>query len=172
MAEAAQSAPAQVLGFLAIAGGARGRIPCFLKYFCVLFRFRGFLARCGLSNVWFFDEMQVFKTKAEVGVWLDQWAADNLAEANPKSKELLEACLEKLKELNGRQLLEHVTKIKKTDVEFNIHWTKDPTHVLGSSLYTNLREWLGAGKWYLSFCLFGMLRCGLGGSRLRAFFFC
>jgi hypothetical protein len=53
MAEAAQLAPAQVLGFLAVAGGARGCIPCFLKSFCVLFRFSGFRARCGLSNVWF-----------------------------------------------------------------------------------------------------------------------
>jgi hypothetical protein len=99
--------------------------------------------------------MQVFKTKAEVGAWLDQWAADNLAEADSEDLRMFAACLEKLRKLNGRQLLEHVTKVMKTDVEFNIHWTEDPTHVLGSSLYTNLREWLGAGKWYLSICFFG-----------------
>lgn len=91
--------------------------------------------------------MQVFKTKAEVGAWLDQWKSKNLAEANPKNKELLEACVEKLKELNGEQLLEHVTEVCTSKEEFSSTWTKDPTHVLAWSLYTNLCKWLGAGKW-------------------------
>jgi hypothetical protein len=68
----------------------------------------------------------VFKTKAEVGAWLKQWDADNLAEADSEDLRMFAACLEKLKELNGRQLLEHVTKVMKTDREFNIHWTEDP----------------------------------------------
>ena len=91
--------------------------------------------------------MQVFKTKAEVGAWLDQWKSKNLAEANHKNKELLEACVEKLKELNGEQLLEHVTKDNPTKKEFCENWTDVKTHVLCGHLYTALREFLEAGKW-------------------------
>ncbi len=91
--------------------------------------------------------MQAYKTKAEVEQYFAKWVEENSPVEGEEDVEFeqLQECVNKLKKLNGRQLLEHVTKVMKTNREFNIHWTEDPTHVLGSSLYTNLREWLGAG---------------------------
>jgi hypothetical protein len=91
-----------------------------------------------------FDEMQVFKTKAEVGVFFADWQAKKMGKTGFCD---LENCIKQLSQQDEEELLEHVTKVNKTDVEFNTCWTKDPTHVLGSSLYTDLREWLGAGEW-------------------------
>jgi hypothetical protein len=97
-----------------------------------------------------FRRWQAFKTRAQVGDWLEQWAAENLADADSDDKELFHSCIKNLKKLNGDLLLEHVTKGCPNKEEFNRTWTKDPTHVLGSSLYIRLREWLGAGKSDLS----------------------
>lgn len=92
--------------------------------------------------------MQVFKTKAEVGAWLNQWDADNLAEANLENKAIFKACFTQLEQFNGKQLLKHITKgAKGTQQGFCQDYTGNANHGLCSILYIDLCEWLGAGKW-------------------------
>jgi hypothetical protein len=86
-------------------------------------------------------------TNKNVADWIDGWISKN----KPEEKEdedwqKLGKCLEKLKKLNGVQLLEHVTEVCTTKEDFNKSWTNDPNNVFGSSLYVGLRKWLGAGK--------------------------
>ena len=88
--------------------------------------------------------MQVFKTKEEVGVFFADWQAKKMGKTGFRD---LENCIKQLSEQDGEQLLEHVTEVCTSKEEFSSTWTKDPTHVLAWSLYTNLRKWLGAGKW-------------------------
>ena len=59
----------------------------------------------------------------------------------------LKDCIEKLSEQDGKKLRQHVSKGFPTIGEFCSNWTDDRTHVLCGSLYVDLREWLGAGKW-------------------------
>jgi hypothetical protein len=82
-----------------------------------------------------------------VGDWLDQWAAE--FREHRRFPEM-ENAIKELSDFNGNQLLEHVTKGCPNKEEFNETWTKDPTHVLGTDLYIQLREWLGTGKSDLS----------------------
>ena len=91
--------------------------------------------------------LQASKTRAEVSAFLDQWAAE--FKEHRRFPEMGNA-IKELRDFNGNQLLEHVTKGCKSDEEFNKTWTKDPTHVLGTDLYIRLREWLGPGKVDLS----------------------
>jgi hypothetical protein len=117
-------------------------MPCLLNG---VDAYDSFLTFLGAPSRW-----QAFKTRAQVGDWLDRWATENLADADSDDKELFHSCIKNLKKLNGDLLLEHVTKVCKSDEEFNKTWTKRPTHLLGSSLYIRLCEWLGAGKSDLS----------------------
>ena len=55
-------------------------------------------------------------------------------------------CISALSQLDREMLLEHVTEVKKTDVDFNTFWTENRKHVLGASLYAGVRKFLGVGK--------------------------
>jgi hypothetical protein len=76
-----------------------------------------------------------------------EWAKKNKGKAG---FDALSSCMGSLSEHDGEVLLRHVTKGCKSDEEFKKAWTKNPTHVLGTSLYIQLRKWLGAGKSDLS----------------------
>ena len=88
---------------------------------------------------------QALKTKAEVEAFFSDWQAKKKGKAGFRD---LENCIKQLSEQDGEELLEHVTEVKKTEEEFNTHWTKNATHFLGSSLYTALRKFLGLGEWW------------------------
>ena len=85
--------------------------------------------------------------KAEVKTFFAEWAKDNSpAEGEEDDQfEQLKDCIDQVSEQDGEELFLHVTKDKKTDVEFNTHWTKNPTNVFGSQLYTDLCKFLGVG---------------------------
>jgi hypothetical protein len=120
-----------------------------LKPFCAFISFLWFPGAMRAFKRMVFDEMQVYKTNAEVEKFFAKWVEENSPAEGKEDDEFeqLQECVNQLKKLNGKQLLEHVTGVCKSKKEFNTAWTKSPTHVLGSSLYTDLREWLGAGKW-------------------------
>jgi hypothetical protein len=88
-------------------------------------------------------------TREEVAHWLDKWVSENLDEdkSDVNLKDLVD-CIEGLKVLNSKQLLKHVTQVCKTQKDFNSNWGMKPNNALGWSLYIDLRNLLGAGKFW------------------------
>ena len=90
------------------------------------------------------------KSKLEVEAFFAKWITENSpVEGEDEDEELqqLQECLATLRKKNLNQLLKHVTEVNVNGEAFNMFWTKNRTHVLGVSLYVDLRKWLGAGKW-------------------------
>ena len=99
----------------------------------------------------------------EVVAFFAQWADKKKGKAGFGD---LKNCIASLSEQDEEELLKHVVKDNPTETEFCSHWTSNPTHVLGSSLYVDLRKWLGAGKWCFIFSI-SRLKC----AALRCSFF-
>ena len=123
----------------------RCHLPSFLKHFFVFVSFIWLLSAAWRLRANTTVEMflQEFKTKEEVKAFFVQWAAKKKDKDGFRD---LNACIEQLSRQDREDLLVHVTRDNRTAKEFCDNWTNCPTHILGSILYVNLREWLGAGK--------------------------